>query len=360
MARVFDAALAGGGAKRPTSKSRGGPRRDHLQVPLPHTAVLCIDHPGDLGPPAASLSWATLSTRLSTRPTRYISKRLLTDDSPRLRAALRYMVYGRAESLQTSKSMIDLLQALETFPPCADGGMGPPSRWTACASTVVGQADSLGVNLDAEGGKAAGHLTAYRAEVNGGASPSPPTAASTSSAAGWRDLAEEGATSSSRLRSRARDLQYLLLERRRRSSAVCYARRGRASAADALSREALTSSSARHRAAAPPLPRVAPLSKQMASPPWRRPSPRRIKRSSTASSGSRRSSWGPQTTRRAAAAAQRRARPPRPSHQPVAPSLARAAAGRLAKRRQLRALLPVLRLRTSARCARSRRRLWGG
>lgn len=44
----------------------------------------------------------------------YLSRRLLTDDSPRLRAALRYMVFGTQENFDVER-MIDLLQALESF-----------------------------------------------------------------------------------------------------------------------------------------------------------------------------------------------------------------------------------------------------
>lgn len=39
----------------------------------------------------------------------YISKRLLTDDSPRLREALRYMVYGKSNVFDVER-LIDLLQ----------------------------------------------------------------------------------------------------------------------------------------------------------------------------------------------------------------------------------------------------------
>lgn len=44
----------------------------------------------------------------------YISKRLLTDDTPRLRAALRYMIYGRENVFDVDR-LIDLLQAFETL-----------------------------------------------------------------------------------------------------------------------------------------------------------------------------------------------------------------------------------------------------
>ena len=44
----------------------------------------------------------------------YISKRLLTDDSPRLRESLRYMVYGKGEVFDADR-LIDVLEAFETF-----------------------------------------------------------------------------------------------------------------------------------------------------------------------------------------------------------------------------------------------------
>lgn len=53
----------------------------------------------------------------------YIARRLLTDKSPRLRAALRYMVYGREGEFDAEK-LIDLLQALEKFSAVRDDGDG--------------------------------------------------------------------------------------------------------------------------------------------------------------------------------------------------------------------------------------------
>lgn len=53
----------------------------------------------------------------------YIARRLLTDKSPRLRAALRYMVYGREGQFDAEK-LIDLLQALEKFSAVRDEGDG--------------------------------------------------------------------------------------------------------------------------------------------------------------------------------------------------------------------------------------------
>merc|ERR1712032_234037 len=47
----------------------------------------------------------------------------MTDESPRLRAALRYMVYGRENSFD-AENLIDLLQALEKFKTIRDDGDG--------------------------------------------------------------------------------------------------------------------------------------------------------------------------------------------------------------------------------------------
>lgn len=53
----------------------------------------------------------------------YIAQRLLTDKSPRLRKALRYMVYGREGEFDAEK-LIDLLQALEKFSAVRNNGDG--------------------------------------------------------------------------------------------------------------------------------------------------------------------------------------------------------------------------------------------
>merc|ERR1712086_810890 len=53
----------------------------------------------------------------------YIARRLMTDDSPRLRAALRYMVYGK-EGQFDAERLIDLLEALEKFTAVRDEGDG--------------------------------------------------------------------------------------------------------------------------------------------------------------------------------------------------------------------------------------------
>jgi aarF domain-containing kinase len=53
----------------------------------------------------------------------YIARRLMTDKSPRLRAALRYMVYGKDDRFD-AENLIDMLQALEKFTSIRDDGDG--------------------------------------------------------------------------------------------------------------------------------------------------------------------------------------------------------------------------------------------
>ena len=53
----------------------------------------------------------------------YIARRLMTDRSPRLRAALRYMIYGR-EGDFNAENVIDLLEALEKFTAVRDEADG--------------------------------------------------------------------------------------------------------------------------------------------------------------------------------------------------------------------------------------------
>ena len=53
----------------------------------------------------------------------YISKRLMTDDSPRLREALRYMVYGKNSTFDAER-LVDLLEAFETFSEASKSARG--------------------------------------------------------------------------------------------------------------------------------------------------------------------------------------------------------------------------------------------
>ena len=53
----------------------------------------------------------------------YISKRLMTDNSPRLKAAFKYMVYGKENTMDVDR-IIDMLQAMEKFVDVKDRGDG--------------------------------------------------------------------------------------------------------------------------------------------------------------------------------------------------------------------------------------------
>ena len=67
----------------------------------------------------------------------YISKLLLTDDTPRLRAALTYMVYGKRRSFDADR-LIDILESYETFVTAsksARGGMLPLPAAAVAAPT---------------------------------------------------------------------------------------------------------------------------------------------------------------------------------------------------------------------------------
>jgi len=101
----------------------------------------------------------------------YIARRLMTDRSPRLRAALRYMVYGR-EGTFDAENLIDLLQALEKFSAIRNDGDGTAFKVNGVrGAKVVGSAgdfrgsqrvDTSERDTDIDGGR-------FRvAAVNGG------------------------------------------------------------------------------------------------------------------------------------------------------------------------------------------------
>ncbi len=72
----------------------------------------------------------------------YIAKRLLTDDSPRLRAALRYMVYGKSGVFDADR-LIDLLNAFESFSVASRSARGDLTLDDlAAASSVAGSSGS--------------------------------------------------------------------------------------------------------------------------------------------------------------------------------------------------------------------------
>jgi len=123
LARVFDAALAGGGAKS-----------INFQELAADLAEITFQFPFRI-PPYFALIIRAISVlegiALKGNPQfaivdeayPYISNRLLTDETPRLREALQYMVYGKERTFDVDR-MIDMLQALEKFVAVKEDGDG--------------------------------------------------------------------------------------------------------------------------------------------------------------------------------------------------------------------------------------------
>ena len=123
LTNVFDAALAGGGAKS-----------INFQELAADLAEITFEYPFSI-PPYFALVIRAIGVlegiALVGNPNfaiideayPYIARRLMTDDNPRLKAALKYMVYGKDGSFDAEK-LIDLLQALEKFTAIKDEGDG--------------------------------------------------------------------------------------------------------------------------------------------------------------------------------------------------------------------------------------------
>lgn len=123
LARVFEAALAGGGAKS-----------INFQELAADLAEITFKYPFAI-PPYFALIIRAISVlegialvgnpefAIIDEAYPFISKRLLTSPNPRLKAAFRYMVYGKSNTLDIDR-MIDLLQAFEKFVAVKDFGDG--------------------------------------------------------------------------------------------------------------------------------------------------------------------------------------------------------------------------------------------
>ena len=123
LARVFEAALAGGGAKSINFQELAAdlaeitfkfPFRIPPYFALVIRAISVLEGIALVGNP----EFAIIDEAYP-----YISKRLMTDESPRLKAAFRYMVYGQSDTLDVDR-IIDMLQALEKFVAIKDTGDG--------------------------------------------------------------------------------------------------------------------------------------------------------------------------------------------------------------------------------------------
>lgn len=123
LTKVFDVALAGGGAKS-----------INFQDLAADLAQITFDYPFRI-PPYFALVIRAISVlegiALVGNPNfaiideayPYIARKLMTDKSPRLRKALRYMIYGKDDVFEV-ENVIDLLQALEKFTAIRDDGDG--------------------------------------------------------------------------------------------------------------------------------------------------------------------------------------------------------------------------------------------
>jgi aarF domain-containing kinase len=123
LTTVFDVALAGGGAKSINFQELAAdlaeityefPFRIPPYFALVIRAISVLEGIALVGNP----DFAIIDEAYP-----YIARRLMTDDSPRLRAALRYMVYGREGQFDVDR-LIDLLEALEKFKAIRDEGDG--------------------------------------------------------------------------------------------------------------------------------------------------------------------------------------------------------------------------------------------
>merc|ERR1711871_871202 len=145
LSRVFEAALAGGGAKSINFQELAAdlaeitfkfPFRIPPYFALVIRAISVLEGIALVGNPEFAIVDEAFP---------YISKRLLTDESPRLREAFRYMVYGKGDSFDVVR-MIDMLQALEKFVAVKDKGDGSAFKQEGMrGSTFVGKAgDTVG------------------------------------------------------------------------------------------------------------------------------------------------------------------------------------------------------------------------
>mmetsp|Transcript_53038 Transcript_53038/g.156704 ORF Transcript_53038/g.156704 Transcript_53038/m.156704 type:complete len:426 (+) Transcript_53038:1379-2656(+) len=168
LTRVFDAALAGGGAKS-----------INFQELAADLAEITYEFPFRI-PPYSALIIRAVSVlegialvgnpqfAIIDEAYPYLARRLLTDDTPRMRAALRYMVYG-AEGTFDVDRVIDLLQALEKFVAIKDTGDGTAFKVDGVrGSTDLGSAGNLRGTRTVQ--SEAGALDAARAEGGGDSS----------------------------------------------------------------------------------------------------------------------------------------------------------------------------------------------
>ncbi|XP_049406756.1 uncharacterized protein LOC125870380 [Solanum stenotomum] len=123
LAKVFDQALEGGGAKN-----------FNFQELASDLAQITFDYPFRIPPYFALIIRAigvlegialvgNSDFAIVDEAYPYIAQRLLTDESPRLRSALRYTIYGKSGVFDAER-FIDVMQAFENFITAAKSGGG--------------------------------------------------------------------------------------------------------------------------------------------------------------------------------------------------------------------------------------------
>lgn len=143
LAKVFDQALEGGGAKN-----------INFQELAADLAQITFDYPFRIPPYFALIIRAigvlegialvgNADFAIVDEAYPYVAQRLLTDDSPRLQAALRYMIYGK-EELFDAERVVDLLQALESFSVASSSAQGSPPSSAAAALPAMSLPRSAG------------------------------------------------------------------------------------------------------------------------------------------------------------------------------------------------------------------------
>lgn len=162
LAKVFDQALEGGGAKN-----------INFQELAADLAQITFDYPFRI-PPYFALIIRAIGVlegialvgnpdfALVDEAFPYIARRLLTDDAPRLRESLRYMVYGK-EGVFDADRLIDLLNAFEDFGSASRSARGDMADELAAAEQLRAQqrmANPFATAFGLSGGSASQQPTA--------------------------------------------------------------------------------------------------------------------------------------------------------------------------------------------------------
>jgi aarF domain-containing kinase len=147
LAKVFDQALEGGGAKN-----------INFQDLAADLAQITFDYPFRIPPYFALIIRAigvlegialvgNSDFAIVDEAYPYIAQRLLTDPSPRLREALRYTIYGRNSNFDAER-FIDVMEAFESFTVAAKSGGGEELQGSrAFSGAVAGKSSAAGGSL---------------------------------------------------------------------------------------------------------------------------------------------------------------------------------------------------------------------